>query len=131
MSCQYCGQGSKTKTCFKCASRRYRKKNPLRASYVTLKYNAKRRGKSFGLTFEQYKAFAVKAKLMTSSGRDAESYAIDRIDSNKGYTIDNLQILTNKQNGEKAYLERIYKYIEGTGLRLYTRPNDLMEDCPF
>ncbi len=82
----------------------WREKNPMKAAYQTLKYNAKRRGKEFDLTFEQFKEFAIKTEYINKRGKNKDSYHIDRIDENKGYTIDNIQVLTNTKN--------LFKYIE-------------------
>ena len=74
---------------------------------MNLKHNAIRRGKVFDLNFEEFKAFAVKSGYMKKKGRFSQSFHIDRIDENKGYTIDNLQVLTNAQNVKK-YLQYSY-----------------------
>ena len=91
------------------------KRNPLRHAYNCLKNNAKRRGKYFNLTYEQFKDFAIKTKYVDHRGRTADSYHIDRIDENEGYTIDNIQVLSNKDNVRKFfnhyYDEGICKYV--------------------
>ena len=96
-------------------SKKYRNKYPIRYTYQTLKDNAKRRGKSFNLTFEQFKQFAIKTDYLNVKGITKTSYHIDRIDENKGYTIDNIQLLTNEQNIKKYfdhyYDESIKKYV--------------------
>jgi len=84
--------------------RKWRESNPLRYAYQTTKDNAKRRGKVFDLTFEEFKEFAIKVDYIKKKGVHASSIHIDRIKENKGYTIDNIQPLTNSQNVRK-YLD--------------------------
>jgi hypothetical protein len=98
---------NKKKICSACQSRIWRAKNTYRAAYIILKFNAKRRGHEFTLTFEQFKKFAIKTKYIKGKGIFRDNLHIDRKDETKGYTIDNIQILTNSQNIRK-YLE--YKF---------------------
>ena len=79
----------------------WRKKNPLMACYQNLKYNAKRRNKQFDLKFEEFKRFAILSKYFVKKGIYKDSYHIDRIDESKGYTADNIQVLTNSENIRK------------------------------
>jgi len=88
-------------------TRNYRNRYPLRYAYYTLLANAKRRGKFFDLTFEQFCRFAVKTEYMMKKGIWRESYHIDRIREDGGYTIDNIQLLTNSDNVKK-YLKYYY-----------------------
>jgi len=112
---------------------KWRKKYPLKAAYQTLKYNAKRRGKEFDLTFEQFKEFAIKTKYEKKRGVYADSYHIDRIDETKGYTIDNIQVLTNVQNLRK-YIDFKERNPDGSVV-LYTvttgNRTEKYEDVPF
>lgn len=86
---------------------KWRMENPLKAAFTNLRENAKRRGKEFDLTFEQFCAFAIRTGYMKKKGRWAESWHIDRKEETLGYTIDNLQVLTNAQNVRK-YLKYYY-----------------------
>lgn len=74
---------------------------------MALRDNAKRRGKIFELTFEQFETFAIKTQYYKKKGIYSDNYHIDRIDESKGYTIDNIQVLTNSANIKK-FLS--YKY---------------------
>ena len=93
--------------CAKCHIARWRSENPEKAAYFNLKENAKRRGKEFSLTFGEFSAFAISTGYMKKKGIWAKSLHIDRIDETRGYTIDNLQVLTNSQNVRK-YLQYYY-----------------------
>ena len=98
--------------CNACTTRKFRKNHPIKAAYDILKHNAKRRGKEFDLTLEQYKAFVIQTNYIKGKGKEAASLHIDRKDEEKGYTIDNIQILTNSQNVKK-YLSYFYNEIKG------------------
>lgn len=107
------------------------KKNPIRAAYLDLKNNAKRRGKDFKLTFEQFKQFCIKTKYIDVKGRGKESYHIDRIDENKGYTIDNIQILTNSQNVKKYFDHYYDEYARKYVFKYATVRNVNENETPF
>jgi hypothetical protein len=89
--------------CHKCRSRLYKEKHPERYSYNILKINARRRNKSFDLTFEQFSEFCSETGYMKFKGKDAGSMSIDRIDAKKGYSKDNLQVLSISDNSTKRH----------------------------
>lgn len=91
--------------CSSCRSRAYRKKFPIKYAFTTLKSNAKRRGIEFSLTIEYFTLFCTKTNYIRGKGKTSESYSIDRIDINKGYVEDNIQILTLRENTQKMHLE--------------------------
>lgn len=76
----------------------WRELNKMRYSWQTSKDNAKRRGKFFDLTVEEFESFAVESKYIIGKGRTATSLHMDRIEEEKGYTRDNIQALQNKDN---------------------------------
>lgn len=116
--------------CYACAKRRYRAANPLRAAYTQLRQNAKRRGKGFTLTFEQFEQFAVKTDYQFKRGRTKESYHIDRREETGPYSINNIQVLTNSQNIRKF---RTFKYRDENGPHFKTVTVKPVEagDCPY
>lgn len=87
----------KNNYCSKCQ----RLKNPEKYAYQTLKDNAKRRGKEFTLTFEQFNEFAIKTNYIARKGRKKDCLHVDRICEKDGYTKENIQVLTNSQNVRK------------------------------
>jgi len=87
--------------CNTCNSRKFRSKNPEYYCYITLKNNSKRRRKNFNLTFEEFKKFAIETKYIAGKGRSKQSLTIDRIDNSRGYSLDNIQILTKSENCSK------------------------------
>jgi len=100
----------KNQHCNTCKGKIWREKNPLKYTYNNLKNNSKRRNKEFDLTLEQFKVFCVKTDYIKGKGRTRNSYSIDRIDSEKRYNIDNIQILTVSENSRKQkYLKYDYE----------------------
>lgn len=93
---------TKGKFCSCCDSRNYRKKNPIRCAFINLRFNSKRRGVEFDLTLDQFAEFCHATDYIAGRGRPAASYSIDRIDNSKGYTIDNIQILSLADNSSKG-----------------------------
>ena len=95
----------KDKICPKHRKRLHKEKDFLAYTFNLLKSNAKRRGKFFDLTLEQFKTFCINTGYMEGKGKKATSLSIDRKEVSKGYTIDNLQILTLRANSSKRHEE--------------------------
>lgn len=106
-----CSNTTKGEYCTSCRIRMWRQNNPLQYAYQTSKHNAKRRGKQFDLSFEEYKEFVIKVDYIKKKGVHANSMHIDRIEEDKGYTKGNLQPLTNSQNVRK-YLDYRYNQLD-------------------
>ena len=87
----------KNNYCSKCQ----RLKNPEKYAYQTLKDNAKRRGKEFDISFEDFKIFCVKTSYIAKKGRKKDCLHVDRILETSGYTKENIQALTNTENVRK------------------------------
>ena len=116
--------------------RRWRKKYPMKAAFENLKHNSKRRKKDFSLTFSQFKKFAIKYNYLAGKGRTAEAYHINRIEPSKGYSIDNIQVLTNSENLKKRHGTLDSYWDDHIGEMVYrTRINQEViiteDDCPF
>lgn len=103
---RYKGANSKCNSCLCSRHRRQRQKeiNPLGYFYDLLHQNAKRRGKIFGITICDFKAFCEETGYLAKKGRGANNMTIDCIDPHKGYVRGNIQILTNSQNVRKRYV---------------------------
>lgn len=93
--------------CGRCRYKVKLQRNPLMIAYHNLKSHAKARGKVFELTFEQFREFCIATDYIAGKGRHSQGYHVDRIDETKGYTIDNIQVLTNADNVRK-YLRYSY-----------------------
>lgn len=94
--------------CGTCVTAKWRRHNPMMAAYVTLRYNATRRGKPFTITFDDFKEFCYLTNYMAGRGRSKTSYTIDCIINALGYVPGNLQQLSKSANSSKK--DRILVY---------------------
>lgn len=117
--------------CHRCQKQRYKEKHPERYAFTVLKNNAKRRGKIFELTYEQFLEFAIKTNYLAGRGRTKESLHIDRIDETKGYTIDNIQVITNTENLRKFLSYQYDQNGKPTDFKILKSPTLNDEEYPF
>ena len=80
--------------------------HPIKTSYYNLRTNAKRRGKPFDLTLDEFREFATATDYINKKGKTAQSYSIDRIKAHLGYIPGNIQVLTISENGIKGNKEK-------------------------
>lgn len=85
--------------------RKYKQKNPEKYYFNILRTNAKRRRKEFILTIDEFIQFCKETGYLQNKGKRKESASIDRIDTNKGYSIDNIQVLSLSDNSIKQHAE--------------------------
>ena len=90
--------------CWRCRFKIRMDQNPLLYYFGSLRRSAKRRGKDFSLTFEEYRDFAVKTDYAKLKGKSSLSLSIDRKDNSKGYSADNIQCLTIRENSRKQFV---------------------------
>lgn len=136
--CKRCGKNKRAQKrtiCYACIYQDKIEKYPERVCYTRLKGHAKERGKEFTLTFEQFKEFCIKTEYLKHKGISKHSFHIDRIDETKGYTIDNIQCLTNIENVMK-YIE--FSHIDENNKKIFVtktvRPSnelDYGDEVPF
>lgn len=131
-----CEHNNHKSECRKCKYKRHKKNDIVKVTYQTLKYNSKRRGKEFTITLEEFREFCVETNYISKKGIESNSYHIDRIDENKGYTKDNIQLLTNTENvyKYKAFLYRDEQTNEPIFRTIKRIKNDTIEgelDTPF
>lgn len=118
--------------CSKHRKRKYRQENKLKAAYQNLRTNAKRRGKEFSITLEEFEKFCIKTEYIKRKGRSKDSYSIDRINDEKGYTIDNITILSISKNIKKELRKRKFLKEIGQGeFRFLDECKKNNEDVPF
>lgn len=120
--------------CHRCIKAKARRSHPVKHAYYDLRTNAKRRGIEFNLSFEEFRAFAVKMDYVAGRGRTRDSYHIDRIDPTKGYTKDNIQTLSNQMNNYKKVLDYTVSEQKGfvaNGTRLDVEPDYSQISMPF
>src|SRR5687767_14456392 len=80
--------------CNKCKTRNWRLKNPDLAAFHRKKHNAKRRGITFELTFEDFMLVYVKG------------YVLDRDDATRGYELGNVLPISIHANAVKSAVDR-------------------------
>lgn len=118
--------------CYKHRSRRQTQENPMKRAYWSLKGNAKRRGKFFDLTFEQFEKFAIKHQMMNKKrGRCSDSWSIDRKDNEKGYTISNLKPLSLGDNSSKNNRRKIHYDYQTKAIQIIDMSYEQGADDPF
>jgi len=98
------------KICHRCNMRTWRANNRVKAAWIALRDNSKRRGKEFNLTLDQFTTFCTETKYIAGKGRSVDSLSIDRIDNAKGYTLDNIRILPFGENSRKGTKVLMYDY---------------------
>jgi hypothetical protein len=82
---------------------------PYKNCYSRLKSNAKKRKVGFDLSLEEFKKLVSGTQYMQRRGRGKTSLHFDRINNQKGYSIENIQIITNSENAKKGAIEKKYK----------------------
>jgi hypothetical protein len=88
--------------CPKCKRRLERINNPLKAVFKTLRDNAKRRGKPFELTFEDFRQVVVESGYIDARGRHVGMLHIDRENPLLGYVRGNVRVLESGENSAKG-----------------------------
>lgn len=94
-------KAKKGRLCYMHAMRRIVSNNPLNYAYLMLKHNARRRGIPFFLSREEFALFCAETNYLEERGRHKYQKTIDRIDREKGYAYDNIQVLRNDENVDK------------------------------
>lgn len=115
--------------CYSCIIRKFAAKHPEKYAYFTLRNNAKRRGKEFTITFEDFQKFCIKTKYMIKKGIERDSLHIDRKKEWEGYVKGNIQCLTNSENMRKRL---VYEWEQKRFRVQLTKPNtDEEVEYPF
>lgn len=89
----------------------WRKLNPWRAAYNSLKSHAKQRDKVFDVTFAQFSQVVGMQAYVDGRGKEKHMLTLDRIESWRGYVPDNIQVLTCGENAAKENRERRDEYV--------------------
>lgn len=87
--------------CLTCRDKVWRLRHPVEYVYKNLKHNAKRRGKVFTITLEDFREFISDTDYMTRRGRKRRDLTIDRVINELGYEKGNLKIITKSRNSRK------------------------------
>lgn len=89
--------------CYKHYWRKTRLRDPVYVRYNAFKKNALKRCKEFTITLEQFRAFCENTGYILKPGKRGKNATVDRIRNWEGYNINNIQLLTNRQNVGKYY----------------------------
>lgn len=95
-----------TKFCTNCRQRKWRTNNPFKYHWKNLKNRASQRMIPFSLTLDEFKQIWEKhpEKWKERINDPAKSrWTLDRIDREKGYHFDNLQVMTRSDNSKKYH----------------------------
>ena len=78
--------------------------------YNSHKQNAKRRGIPFNLSYQEWRLFWNRhPKQWIEKISDQVNWEIDRLDINRGYELNNIQLLEKYKNVQKWYEEDQFK----------------------
>lgn len=91
------------KDCWKCRSRRLKKRHP--ATYVLnwLRQTARKRRLAFTITLQEFKRWCEETGYLALRGRRDSDMSIDRIDHSKGYHINNIKMRAFLENCTDGY----------------------------
>jgi hypothetical protein len=95
----------KGRLCSKHQTRRWRANNVIRNSYNSLRAHARERFISFDITWNYWKEFCERTRYHELKGTGAEDMSIDRPNSLRGYTDDNIRMLSVRDNTFKQHNE--------------------------
>lgn len=98
-------QTPKDRFCGKHRHRYNKENNPVSYKYNLLRSNARRRGKGFDLSLEEFEKFCADSGYLEDTGKTKSSASIDRIDPSRGYSIDNIQVITLSENTRKMHAD--------------------------
>lgn len=117
--------------CYSCVIKRFAIKHPEKYAYFTLRNNAKRRGKVFTITFDDFLAAIIPTKYMKGRGRTATSLHIDRDKEHLGYEPGNLKVRRNTDNIKKYLSWSHNEKGKPINFKFHTTENDSEETHPF
>lgn len=124
-------KSDKSSYCRQCRYQLEKDKDLVAWSYRCLKANSKRRGKDFTLTLDEFRQFCYETHLMVNRGKKSTSFSVDRIDNSKGYSIDNIQVLTLSQNTQKRNKTLRFDYLHPDETKVVEKISYEDKDCPF
>ncbi len=109
---KYCRREARPggKLCPSCARQRLKENNPIYYTYQTTKDNAKRRGKRFVITLDEFAEFCTNTGYLELKGKDADSASIDCIIDEIGYAAGNIRVLSLRDNTLKRWRKVLYDW---------------------
>ena len=137
-TCEGCWRPSvkRSSLCNKHSRLRKIENNPYTFYLGELRRRAKRRGKTCTLTVQEFKDFCLRTGYLSSKGVNAGDSHIDRIDPDRGYENDNIQMLTNTENLKKKYADILRKNLATwkeipIDVSEFAKPVTVDEEAPF
>lgn len=127
---KFCNNKTNRKLCGTCRARKSRLEDPVRYAYNNLKNRASQRGVLFTITLDQFREWCTKVTYIGFAGRTSESYTIDRKYNDIGYHLDNIQVMTKKDNIKK-YFTYDYRSKTAKVVTAGPEPVDADVDLPF
>lgn len=113
--------------CTKHRAIRQRANDPAAAYYADIRHHAKERGIECTLTLAEWRVWQEQVGFFRGRAGDrAERLSVDRIDPNRGYSLDNIQPLTVAENARKAVAERGRRWVERMERRYGVRVTEEM-----
>lgn len=85
--------------------------DPIGTRYNQWRQKCKKRGIENDVTLEQFRDFCQRTGYLITKGKRGYNATIDRIENWRGYTIDNMQLLTGRANTRKYYYFDRYQQI--------------------
>lgn len=82
----------------------------MRAAFEALRFNARRRGKRFTISYAYFQQFCYETAYIAGKGRSSVSFTVDRERDELGYVEGNLRVRTNSANSAKAKKKLVYDW---------------------
>lgn len=118
------------KVCPACYAKKWRACNPIKAAYLLLKSNAKRRHKPFNLSLEYFTKFCYETDYHIGKGKSKTSLTVDCKINELGYVEGNIQALPNTDNARKGCKRLEYDWRTREAFVRTERVYEI-EDLPF
>lgn len=97
--------------CYACKKREWRATHPLQDAFYNLRHSARRRDIPFLLSLVDFQTLSCRYDYLNRRGKQAHSFTVDRIDSSKGYALENLRVISNSDNVAKGNRERALDHV--------------------
>jgi hypothetical protein len=118
------------KLCSKHSKQLWRARNPAMSAFRTILDRAKRKRIPFDLTFADFLEIAAATGYLENKGRGAAQLHLDRIDARKGYTVENVRVITCAENSRKGNYERRIQLGSGKWVMLHEIGIGVPQDFP-
>lgn len=97
----------------------WRARNPIKAAYHHIRDRARSKRIAFTLTYEEFVGICEATGYAEGKGRHAHELHLDRIDARKGYSLDNVRVITCSENSRKGCYEKRIQLRDGRWVMLH------------